>query len=583
MQKETLKMFWRYSQTYALLRNVTILTSITPVVATAFIGPLILAQFMSQLQAGQANLANSWPLIMWFGITQLYGEVIGWRICLYACWKFETAAQRDLAQDVFTKLSEESLSFHANRFSGSLVSQSNKVIGSFERFWDTIIWQITPMITTILGAVIILSFYFWQYALFILFVAVIFAISVYFGNRSLISRNTAEAQASTKMSGYMADMTSNVSAVKAFGNESREQKVYAGHATEWRDKSLHLMSGVLRNTSIYSSLLVLINTGALTMAVFAAEHHLLTVSVAYLMLTYTIHVARQMWEMNSILRNYTRVMGDAHDMVEIFRLPKAIVNSSDQDINITSGTISFENVTFAHDNGDGHQVFDGFSLTIPAGQRVGIVGHSGSGKTTFTQVLLRFADVQSGTIRIDGQDISAVTQESLRRSIAYVPQEPALFHRSLRENIAYGKQDATEKEIIESAKRANAWDFIQELPAGLNTLVGERGVKLSGGQRQRIAIARAILKDASILILDEATSALDSESEKLIQASLTELMKDRTSVVIAHRLSTISKLDRIIVLDHGKVIEDGTHESLLQTKGTYARLWAHQSGGFIDE
>ncbi len=217
------------------------------------------------------------------------------------------------------------------------------------------------------------------------------------------------------------------------------------------------------------------------------------------------------------------------------------------------------------------------------GQKVGLVGHSGSGKTTLTRLLLRFSDVDKGTVSIDDQDISAITQASLRRAIAYVPQEPLLFHRSLRENIAYGRPDATDKQIREAARKAHALEFIDKLSSGLDTMVGERGVKLSGGQRQRIVIARAILKDAPILVLDEATSALDSESEQLIQASLAELMKGRTTVVIAHRLSTIQKMDRIIVLEDGKIIEDGSHASLLAKKGTYAGLWAHQSGGFIEE
>ncbi len=212
------------------------------------------------------------------------------------------------------------------------------------------------------------------------------------------------------------------------------------------------------------------------------------------------------------------------------------------------------------------------------------MGPSGSGKTTLTKLLLRFADVDKGSIKVDGTSISKVTQESLRKSIAYVPQEPMLFHRSLRENIAYGKPDATDDEIRQAAIQANAIDFIDKLPEGFDTIVGERGVKLSGGQRQRIAIARAILKDAPILVLDEATSALDSESEQLIQSALERLMKGRTSIVIAHRLSTIAKLDRIIVLEDGRITEDGAHTDLLKKKGgTYASLWNHQSGGFIEE
>jgi len=228
-------------------------------------------------------------------------------------------------------------------------------------------------------------------------------------------------------------------------------------------------------------------------------------------------------------------------------------------------------------------LFSDFSLSINKNTKIGLVGVSGSGKSTLMKLLLRFYDVDSGRILISGHDIKRVTQQSLHENIAYVPQEPLLFHRTVLENIAYSKPQATLEQVRTAAKQANALEFIEKLPKGFETLVGERGVKLSGGQRQRIAIARAILKDAPILILDEATSALDSESEKLIQDALEKLMKGRTSIVIAHRLSTIATLDRVVVLDNGKIIEDGSHQVLLKEKGTYAKLWAHQSGGFIEE
>lgn len=249
---------------------------------------------------------------------------------------------------------------------------------------------------------------------------------------------------------------------------------------------------------------------------------------------------------------------------------------------IIEGAIDFKNITYRYED-DKQPVFTNLSLHIPAGQHVGLVGRSGSGKTTLTHLLLRFDDLEEGQIAIDGQAIMAVTQRSLRRNISYVPQDPQLFHRSLRENIGYGKPKVSDKEIMHAAKKAHIKDIIDSLPEGLDTKVGERGVKLSGGQRQRVAIARAILKDAPILVLDEATSALDSESEKYIQSSMSDLMKGRTAIVIAHRLSTIQKMDRIIVLDKGRIVEDGTHATLLKKQGVYASLWTHQSGGFMEE
>ncbi len=220
---------------------------------------------------------------------------------------------------------------------------------------------------------------------------------------------------------------------------------------------------------------------------------------------------------------------------------------------------------------------------IKPGEKVGLVGHSGSGKTTLTRILLRFSDIQDGEITIDGQNISHISQDDLRRSISYVPQEPLLFHRSIKENITYGRPDASEEAMRVIARKAHADDFIDKLPKKYETLVGERGVKLSGGQRQRIAIARAMLKNAPILVLDEATSALDSESEALIQDALWKLMEGRTAIVIAHRLSTIQRMDRIVVLDNGRIVEQGSHKELIRQNGTYAQLWIRQSGGFIEE
>jgi ATP-binding cassette subfamily B protein len=245
------------------------------------------------------------------------------------------------------------------------------------------------------------------------------------------------------------------------------------------------------------------------------------------------------------------------------------------------GLVRFDHVGFAHDARLDDPLFDDFCLAIAAGERVGLVGHSGSGKTTLTRLLLRFSDVTAGRILIDGQDVREVSQASLRQAIAYVPQEPLLFHRSLWDNIAYGRPDATRAEVRSAAARAQALDFVESLPEGFDTLVGERGVKLSGGQRQRIAIARAILKDAEILVLDEATSALDSESEAQIQGALEEAMAGRTTIVIAHRLSTVARMDRIVVMAGGRIIEQGAPADLLAAEGAYAALWRRQSGGFV--
>jgi ATP-binding cassette subfamily B protein len=286
----------------------------------------------------------------------------------------------------------------------------------------------------------------------------------------------------------------------------------------------------------------------------------------------------------NVTRNLTRTVSsisDAQQMVRILNTKESVEDPKHPEPLVANkGTIELQDVTFGYE--DHAAVFEHFSITIPSGQKIGLVGHSGSGKTTFVKLLLRFLDVQRGAILIDGQDVRSVTQDDLRAHIAYVPQDPLLFHRTIRDNIRYGRPDATDTEIEDAARRAHAHEFIISLPNGYDTFVGERGVRLSGGERQRVAIARAMIKDAPILILDEATSALDSVSERAIQEAFDELMQNKTTIVIAHRLSTIQKMDRIVVFENGNIIEDGSHQTLLKDNKTYAHLWQTQTSGFIE-
>ena len=580
--KTTLQLLWRASRPYKWRRNLAlIITTLTLVVGT-IVGPLIIAQLLDMIQHGQLQTGSVWTLVIFYGISQLWSEIIGWRIVLYLMWTLETIMQRDIANKVFAKLSGETMFFHSNKFGGSLVSQNSKLSSCVERFWDELVWAVLPLVISLTGSIVILSMLLWQYALFLFMFSIIFGVAVFFGSRPMAKLSRREAEASNKVSGNLADMVSNVLAVKSSSAEKIEQQRFDKTNRAWRKASLATMRGFLTVSSVYSTINTSIRIGAIVFAIYAAQHNIVSVAAVYLIITYTGSVARELWNMNSIMRNYNRIIGDAHEMVEILHTPTSLVDRSDKKLHVDRGVIDFDTVTFTHDEGKGATLFHNFSLHITPGEKVGLVGSSGSGKTTLTKLLLRFADIDSGTIMIDEQDIAEVTQASLRSQIAYVPQEPLLFHRSVRENIAYGRADATDAEIEQAAKKAGAYDFITQLQDGFDTLVGERGVKLSGGQRQRIAIARAIVKDAPILVLDEATSALDSESEVLIQKSLKTLMKNRTSIVIAHRLSTIAKLDRIIVMHNGKIVEDGSHDQLIKHGGHYAKLWQHQSGGFID-
>ena len=583
--KEIFRLFWKTSVPYKHRRNLAIFFAMLTLVVTIFVGPLIIAQLLNIIQHNQLHDAkNLWTLIALYSVSGLWSSVIGWRLVLYLVWTFETAMQRDLYAQCFSKLTNQTLFFHSNKFGGSLVSQTNKLVGAVESFWDTIIWSVLPLVVSLVGSIIVLSTLLWQYALFLLIFSIVFSLVVYYGSKPMAKLTKKEAKSSNKLNGQLADVISNVLAVKSSGAEATEQKFFTKTVNSWRDSSLDVMRGFLKVSTIYSSINMVIKIGAIAFAVYAAQNDLVSVASVYLIITYTGSVAHELWNMNGIMRNYNRIIGNANDMVEILQTPTTLIDKSDSKLKVTNGEISMDKITFTHDEGQGDTLFHDFSLEIKPGEKIGLVGASGSGKTTLTKLLLRFADIDSGKITIDGQDISEVTQASLRAKIAYVPQEPLLFHRSVRENIAYGRPDATDAEIEEAAKKAGAYDFIVGLKNGFDTMVGERGTKLSGGQRQRVAIARAILKDAPILVLDEATSALDSESEALIQKSLETLMENRTSIVIAHRLSTIAKLDRIIVLKNGKIVEDGSHDELINKKrGVYAKLWARQSGGFIEE
>jgi len=329
--------------------------------------------------------------------------------------------------------------------------------------------------------------------------------------------------------------------------------------------------------------LVLFGSGMLFACIAGWQNGLITIGEMSTIMGLTFSFTGTAWYLSFGIIHLSESYGYLNDSLTTLIKPHGVTDREDaKPLTIKDATIEFDKVHFDYGaDAEGRPVFEDLNLTIPVGQRVGLIGPSGAGKSSFVNLIQRFFDVKSGAIRIDGQDISEVTQESLRKHIAVIPQDTALFHRTIMENIRYGRLDASDEDVIEAARRAHAIDFINELPQGFDTLVGERGVKLSGGQRQRIAIARAILKNAPILILDEATSALDSESEKLLQASLEELMRGKTVIAVAHRLSTINTMDRLLVMDQEKIVEDGTHDELLKINGTYARLWGMQSGGFL--
>ena len=495
----------------------------------------------------------------------------------------QSLALRDLACFTFEKLQLHSYRFFANRFSGSLVSQSRRYVEAFSNLHDTAVFYFWMNGLSLIG--IFFGIFFFSPILAILFlfgISMTFLVTIPFLKRRW-KFNDLESEEDSKVTGRFSDVITNVLTVKVFSGRRREDASFREYADQQEHMRSESWKAFVWMSAVMNGMMVLLQFLGLFFSLWFWFHGKITAGTVVLVQTYLLSVFDITWSLTRSVSNVLKSSASASEMIELFETPVDILDPETPEADrIREGRIEFREVSFKYS--DGENVFSDFSLAIGDGEKVGLVGPSGAGKTTVTKLLLRFADPQSGAICIDGQDIRHIRQDDLRKHIAYVPQEPLLFHRSIRENIAYGKPDASDEEIIEAAKKAEAHGFIARLPKGYDTLVGERGVKLSGGERQRVAIARALLKDAEILVLDEATSSLDSESEHAIQEALDDLMSGKTAVVIAHRLSTIRKLDRIVVLNQsGTIEEEGKHDDLLARNGLYASLWNRQTGSFLDE
>lgn len=585
--KETLALFWRSATKYPRYLWPLLVSVPVTVLIFDYALPYITATILGRLSAGTFDASNVWgsfgPLLLAFAAGSILAGVIGWRLNIWLIWNLENSTVRDLSQRVFSHLMNLSANFHSNRFGGSLVSQANKLNGAYVRIADATVFNIIPLVVGIIAIIAILAPKVPGFVGVLMLATVVYIVGTVFYSRSVREANAREAALQSKQTGYLADSITNVFAVKTFAAGLEENRRFARINEEVRQASHASMVATLMRENYAAMITQGIGIAALVIAVVGAGVLHGDIATVFLMVSYTGMLGHRLWEFQGTLRQYNRALGDASDMVSILRLEPEIKDPGHPEKPAMKlGAIDFNKVTFTHGEA-GEPLFHELSLHIQPGEKIGLVGRSGSGKTTLTRLLLRLSDLDSGAITIDGQNITAVTQDDLHRAISYVPQEPLLFHRSLKENIAYGKPKASMAEIQRAATRAHAAEFIDKLADGYGTLVGERGVKLSGGQRQRIAIARAMLKDAPILVLDEATSALDSESEMLIQDALWKLMEGRTAIVIAHRLSTIQRMDRIVVLEDGAVIEQGSHAELVAAGGQYAALWSHQSGGFIEE
>ena len=482
-------------------------------------------------------------------------------------------------------LLKQSIDFYTNEFAGRI---STKMMQTALAVRDSVIkiCDVGFYILVLIGSMaLLLASTSWLLALPILGWVVLYCSILKYFLPKLKSVAQAQANARSDMTGRVVDAYSNIMTVKLFSHSSRELN-YAKDAMNPFLETVHhqMRIATLFTTAIHSSvyLIILVEFSLCIWLWMNGTASIGMISVA-IMLTLRLNGLSEwiMWEANMFFEN----LGTVTDGIQTLAKPVELVDQKDaKPLAVDKGQIEFKNVSFHYGKSSG--VIENFNLTIKPGEKIGIVGRSGAGKSTLVNLLLRFYDVAGGEILIDGQNIAKVQQETLRQQIGVVTQDTALLHRSIRENIVYGSPNATEEEMIKATEKAQAYDFIQQLEdhqgqKGFDTLVGERGIKLSGGQRQRVAISRVLLKNAPFLILDEATSALDSEVEQAIQDNLNQLMENKTVIAIAHRLSTIAALDRLVVIDDGRIIEQGTHEELLQQKGVYAQLWAHQSGGFV--
>ncbi len=584
--RRTLERYWEVTTIQGLTFLANVLVTLGYVFFLTIASPLVVGKVVDLVATGGVGPDRVWevfgPYVALFVGANVAGQVCS-KLQDYTCARLEIRASYELARRSFDVLSNQSMTFHTNRFGGSLVSATQKYVGAYATLMDTFTYSLLPGVATVAMTIALLAPLVPAYVVLLAAVLAIYVVVVLKLYRKILPINAAASAAQNRLSGELSDSITNIMAVKTAGREAYEQEVFRRASEEVRQADSARMRRTVRTGAVTSTLIVLMM--ALTAVFIAGGNAWLGISggTLVMMFTYTNTLAMRFNMLSAMFQQINRALGDAHDLTVALDEPLLVADDPNApELRVTAGRIDFEGVGFRYADADAQdRVFDDFTLEIPAGQRVGLVGRSGSGKTTLTTLLLRLEDLTRGRIVIDGQDIAHVTQTSLRRQIAYVAQEPMLFHRSIRENIAYGRPDASDAEVERAAREANAWEFIERLPDGLDTEVGERGVKLSGGQRQRVAIARAILMDAPILVLDEATSALDSESERLIQDALENLMRGRTAIVVAHRLSTVASLDRIVVLSHGAIAEDGTHEELVAAGGEYASLWSRQTGSFL--
>jgi len=580
--KDVLGAFWNGIEPEKRLLFVLIFASVLSNLASVVI-PLFYKQFFDIVSAGvnPLNVASRlFALIFYVLVFNLLGWLF-YRMADFTNNKFEPKVMANLKQQSYNYMMLHSYSFFTNNFTGALVQRVNRFARAFERITDDLMANVLPLLVRA-AAILFVVFFINKWLDLVLFVWIVIflAFNIIFSSWK-VKYDIKVAEIDSKATGYLADTITNQNTIDLFFGYKFELKGYKSVTNEQAKTSNFSWN---LNSILYAGQGLLGAAIEFVLFFYAIKYWqqgLITVGVFVLLQAYVLNILDQLWGFSRIIRDVYQSYADAKEMVEILLLPHEIQDTpAAKELSMKTGEIKFDELTFNFN--ETRKVLENINLIIKPGEKVALVGPSGAGKTTFVRLLLRLYSLTAGKILIDGQNIAEVTQESLRKNISMVPQDPILFHRTLAENIAYGKRDATRAEIENAAKLAHCDEFIKDLPFGLETYVGERGIKLSGGERQRVAIARAILKAAPILVLDEATSSLDSHSELLIQDALNNLMQGKTTIVIAHRLSTIQKMDRIVVIDQGKILEQGSHQELLEKEDSlYKKLWELQAGGFL--
>ena len=551
--------------------------------AAAVIAPLYLRQFIDLLSGGAPSVGTVQALFIVLGFFAAVNFVgwIGQRVRMLSIGRMEAKVMTDLYENAFNYLLGHAHEFFISNFTGTLTRRVARYARSFEQVFDNLLLNFSPAFIFAIGVIGVLSTQSMLLGVGLFVWTVTF---VYIQFRMVLWRQplrSARAEEDSKVTGFLSDTVLNHSTITTFAAAPYERMRFQDTVARWYAATKRAWDADAWVYGVQGLFAIGIEVALLAGAVLLWQQGIVTVGDFVLIQIYILGLMNRIWGIGRNMRQLYDAFADATEMLDIIEMPHAIQDAAGaQPLRVREGAIAFEHVHFEyHEN---QAVLLDFDLAIPPHEKVALVGSSGAGKSTITKLLLRLYDVTDGAIRIDGQNIADVAQESLRAAIAFVPQEPMLFHRSLMDNIRYGRQGATDEEVFEAARQAHCDEFIGRYPEGFETMVGERGVKLSGGERQRVAIARAILKNAPILVLDEATSSLDSESEALIQDAFTRLMRGKTVIAIAHRLSTVMKMDRIIVMEAGAVVLSGSHNELLaQGSNLYKKLWEIQAGGFM--